>query len=168
MTRSVSLGTSYSNANSRPLPARNIISEISHYTPRTQDSNPKWTVTSTANNWRVETLYETLLWDDIVLADFARPTGERLRKSFSAFFDFLMSGAVLRYFKANWQYGLFFLFPYLLLCLFAAIALVVVFWITSFIPLPSVMQTAVALVMGIVIFLDYCGGRAGDGGWLRG
>ena len=129
-----------------------INSEISDYTPRTQDSNPRWIVTSIASNWRVETFYETLLWDDIVLADFARPTGERLRKSFSAFFDFVFSGTVLRYFRANWQYGLFFLFPYFLLCLFAAVGLAIAFAALSFVALPGVMQAAVALLLSIVIF----------------
>ena len=130
----------------------NVSSEISDFTSRTQDSNPRWTVTSAASNWRVETLYETLLWDDIVLADFARPTSERLRKSFSAFFDFMWSGAVLQYFKANWQYGLFFLFPYLLLCLFAAVALAVALTAVSFVALPSVLQIAAALVLSVVFF----------------
>ena len=130
----------------------NVSSEISDFTSRTQDSNPRWTVTSAASNWRVETQYETLLWDDIVLADFARPTSERLRKSFSAFFDFMWSGAVLQYFKANWQYGLFFLFPYLLLCLFAAVALAVALTAVSFVALPSVLQIAAALVLSVVFF----------------
>src|ERR1700682_6327434 len=77
---------------------------------------------------------------------------QRLRKSFCAFFDFIWSGTVFRYFMANWQYGLFFLFPYLLLCLFATVACVAAFGILGFITPPGVVQTAVALVLGIVIF----------------
>jgi pimeloyl-ACP methyl ester carboxylesterase len=131
----------------------NVNSAITNYTPRTQDSNPRWTITSAASNWRVETVYETLLWDDIVLVDFARPTSERLRKSFHAFFDIIWSGAMRRYFKANWQYGLFFLFPYLLLCVFAAVALAVAFAAVSFVELPGTLHIAATLGLGIVIFL---------------
>ena len=130
----------------------NVSSEISDFTSRTQDKNPNWTVTTVAGNWRVQTVYETLLWDDIVLADFARPMSERLRKSIAAFFDFIWSGTVFRYFMANWQYGLFFLFPYFLLCLFAAVAFAVAFTALSFIALPSTLQTAATLVLGVVIF----------------
>jgi pimeloyl-ACP methyl ester carboxylesterase len=131
----------------------NVSAEISDYEPPSQNSNPKWTVTTAASNWHVQTIYEPLLWDDIVQADFARPMGGRLSRSFRAFVDFIWSGAVLRYFKANWQYGMFFLFPYLLLCVFAAIAVAVAVAAVSFIELSKLMQIATALALSVVIFL---------------
>lgn len=131
----------------------NVSSEISDFTSRPQDSDARWTVTTAASNWRVQTEYVALLWDDIVLADFARPMGERLSGSFRAFIDFIGSGAALRYFRANWQYGLFFLYPYLSLCLFVAVALAVALLAASYVELPKLMQIAIALALGVVIFL---------------
>jgi pimeloyl-ACP methyl ester carboxylesterase len=131
----------------------NVGSAVSDLTPGSENSNPRWTVTTEASNWRVQTVYEPLLWDDIVLADFARPMSERLGRSCGAFFDFMWSGAVLRYFRANWQYGIFFLFPYLSLVAFAAVALAIAVAAVSFIALSNVMQIALAPALGVFIFL---------------
>ena len=86
----------------------NVRPTLSDLERSTQEPNARWTVVTSAANWRVETVYEPLLWDDIVLSDFARPTRERLAKSSLAFLDIVLSGVVFRYFKANWQYALFF------------------------------------------------------------
>src|SRR4030088_2833495 len=80
----------------------NVKTEVSDCTRRSQYSNPRWIVTTAASNWRVRTEYEPLLWDDIVLADFARPMSRRISRSFYPLFDFIGSGTVIRYFKANW------------------------------------------------------------------
>src|SRR5690348_2942212 len=92
----------------------NVSSTISDATLESGTSNPRWNVTTRAPNWQVETVYEPLLWDDIVLGDFARPMANRLIKSSFAFFDIVMRGVAFQYFEANWQYGLFFLFPFFL------------------------------------------------------
>src|SRR5262245_33002119 len=97
------------SALSEPLPSRGM-------------EKSSWTVTSNGPNWSVETAYEPLLWDDIVCVDFARPMLERVFKSMFALFETVRLGVLLRYFRANWQYGFFFLYPYLLVCLFAVVA----------------------------------------------
>jgi hypothetical protein len=79
----------------------------------------RWNVVARADNWRVETTCEHLLWDDIVLADLARPMARRIALSMLALWDFVGSGTLLRYFRASWKYGLFFLYPYLMLLLVA-------------------------------------------------
>src|SRR5262245_25747283 len=47
---------------------------------------------------------------------------ERIFKSMLALFETVRLGVLPRYFRANWQYGFFFLYPYLLVCLFAVVA----------------------------------------------
>ena len=89
----------------------NVRSAVSDPRPGAEDVSTQWTVTTRARNWRVETAYEALLWDDIVLDDYARPTGTRLARSVRAFLDIIVSGAARRYFRANWQYGFFFFIP---------------------------------------------------------
>jgi pimeloyl-ACP methyl ester carboxylesterase len=131
----------------------NVSSEVSDPTPRSLNSNPNWVVTTIASNWQVETIYEPLLWDDIVLADFARPMRWRLTKSIQVFFDFIRSGAVTLYFKANWQYGIFFLFPYLSLFAFAAVALAFAIGVLSFVDLPIVFRVPLAMASAVVVFL---------------
>src|SRR6516162_7090590 len=40
-----------------------------------------WTVQTNSVDWQVETVHEMLLWNDIVLADFARPLLVRFAKA---------------------------------------------------------------------------------------
>lgn len=96
---------------------------------------PCWSVTTSAPNWSVKTTYELLLWDDIVLRDGKRPMFQRLRLSLGAFLDVVGSGTFLRYWAANWQYALFFLFPFVLPVVFAIGAVAVAIWFTRLIGL---------------------------------
>src|SRR5262245_3156954 len=115
-------------------------------------SYAQWTVTTRAPNWRVETVYELLLWDDIVLSDFAKPMMKRLANSSFAFFDVVMTGTAFRYFRANWQYAIFFLFPFFLLFVFAVGAATVAHWVVSSMPLPHMARVAVLVALAVSIF----------------
>ena len=130
----------------------NVNSEISDLSPRSGTSNAKWTVTTRAPNWQVETTYEPLLWDDIVLSDRSQPLIKRLSKSCFAFFDFVMKGAAFRYFKANWQYGFFFLYPFLWVFAFAVVAIAFGYWVASLLSLTAVWHVAVIAVVSVIVF----------------
>lgn len=73
----------------------------------------------------VTTDFHFLVLDKIVLADFDRPLPVRLGKYLVAFFDFVASGTALRIFAKAWRFGLYFLFPFLMIVLFAGLGLVV-------------------------------------------
>lgn len=107
-----------------------------------------WTVTTRGPNWQVETTYEVLFWDDIILADFARPTLPRLGRWTVAYLDFIRSGTMFKYFWASWSYGLFFLFPVTRLALYAFVAIVIGRWLTNLAGLDSWIA-AVAIAIGI-------------------
>ena len=81
-----------------------------------------WTVAAQGPDWRVEACYVQLDWSDIVRADLARSSFRRLWHGIAAFADLVVTGTAVRYFFANWRYGLFFLVPFLTIILFAAIA----------------------------------------------
>ena len=130
----------------------NVSSTVSDPTPQAEASNVRWNITTRAPNWQVETVYEPLLWDDIVLADFARPTAKRLVKSLSAFLDIVMTGAAFRYWKANWQYALFFLFPFFLLFAFAAVAIAIAHWAASSVALAYISHVALVVALSVAIF----------------
>src|SRR3974390_2480385 len=100
----------------------NVHCDVSDSISPTQGPNPTWTIKTTAKNWQVETFYEPLLWDDIVLADAAEPAARRYSRAFRALADFLRTGTLFRYFRASWQYAIFVLYPFLLLLIFAAVA----------------------------------------------
>lgn len=81
-----------------------------------------WRVVATAPNWRVETDYRLVRWDDIIEAAARQPMWRRVPLGLLAFLDFVAGGALWRYFRTNWRYALFFLYPYLLLLGFVVLA----------------------------------------------
>ena len=84
--------------------------EIGQVTIETASVSPAWSVT---------TDFHFLVLDKIVLADFARPLPVRLGKYLIAFANFLVSGTAFRIFSKAWRFGLYFLFPFVMILLFA-------------------------------------------------
>ena len=60
--------------------------------------------------------------DDLIAAAARTSTVRRLALGLLAFGDFLVNGALWGYLRTNWRYAGFFLYPYLLITLFAALA----------------------------------------------
>jgi pimeloyl-ACP methyl ester carboxylesterase len=131
----------------------NVCTAVSDFTPQSEASHAQWKVTTRAPNWQVETIYELPLWDDIVLTDFAQPVTKRLVKSLFAFLDIVTTGTALRYFRANWQYALFFLFPFFLLLVFAVVAVAIAHGVASSIALPYILHVAVIVALSVSIFI---------------
>lgn len=72
--------------------------------------------------WACRTDFTFLVLDRLVLADFGRALPVRLVKYLVAFADFTASGTALRIFRHAWRFGLYFLFPFGCLLLFAGLA----------------------------------------------
>lgn len=101
----------------------NLDCTTSEPTERPSEHSARWTVVTRGPAWSVETVYEPLLWHDLVEADLERPELERLARSAAAFWNVLSTGTAWRYFDASWRYGFYFLYPYLWLAGFALFAL---------------------------------------------
>ena len=112
-----------------------------------------WDVVTSGPDWQVQTTYELLLWDDIVSADFRRPMLSRLVRGWSAFLDIVGTGTAFRYLRANWQYALFFLYPYALMAAFALAACVAAGFLASWLSHSTVMYVALLVVFAAGIFL---------------
>ena len=65
----------------------------------------KWSVTTTGPNWRVETDYHLVRWDDVIETFSRRPIYWRIPLGIIAFLDFVVSGALLGYLRTNWHYA---------------------------------------------------------------
>ncbi len=105
-----------------------------------------WRVETKGPNWAVETEYRSLLWGDLVASDFERSDWERIPCAIRAFADFIWSGTAFRYFAVNWRYGLFFLYPILILAGFAALGLWLA-WLATGWGLPVLLVPLVALAI---------------------
>jgi hypothetical protein len=74
----------------------------------------KWSVITNGPNWRVESDYRLVLWDDVI-ENFSRQTiWRRIPLGFIAFLDFVWGGALWGYLRTNWSYAIFFVYPFLM------------------------------------------------------
>jgi hypothetical protein len=80
-------------------------------------------VTTCGCNWRVETDYRLVRWDDIIRTLSHKPMWQRIIFGLRAFFDFTMAGALSGYLRTNWYYALFFLYPFVLVAIMALSAI---------------------------------------------
>lgn len=70
----------------------------------------------------VETQLNFFVWNDIVLADFARPTIVRLARYGLTFGDYVLSGTFFRIVAQAWRFSLYFLYPAAMLFIFSLLA----------------------------------------------
>jgi hypothetical protein len=108
-----------------------------------------WKIEATGPNWRTETDFVLLGWDDFVIADFARSNVERVPRGILAFGDFVISGAACRYLRSSVRYFLFFLYPLILLAGLIAIAAAVPYVLTRVgLPIPA----PLAAIISVAVF----------------
>ncbi|HWA28733.1 MAG TPA: hypothetical protein VG734_23990 [Lacunisphaera sp.] len=86
------------------------------------DCRGEWTADAAGPNWRCETHYRVLRWDDIVSRDMARGHVARLARAALTCADFVGTGTAWRYWNRRWPYAVFFAYPFAALLLFALIA----------------------------------------------
>ncbi len=101
------------------------------------------------DNWDTETDFNFLVLDRIVLADFDRPLPVRLAKYLFAFGDFVVTGTAFRFFAKAWRFGLYFLYPFLVLALFAAAGYAAARWTVQWLGV-------VSWLVGLVVFHSAC------------
>jgi hypothetical protein len=80
-----------------------------------------WRVATSGPDWSTDATVRLLRWDDVIERIGQRRPVPRLGLGLLAFLEIVGSGAFFRYLRANWRYGLFFLYPYLLLAIFAGL-----------------------------------------------
>lgn len=81
--------------------------------PETDDDGiaGRWRIETAGPNWQVSTTYEFLRWDDLIARDMARPMWILGPRAVWVFVEYLLNGTIARVFRANWRFGLFYLFP---------------------------------------------------------
>ncbi len=98
----------------RMLETWNVKSKVSPVSMTPDKHFGEWSLETSGPNWKVNTNYKIFWWGDLIATDFEMPTWKRLKVGLAAFFDFTFSGALFAYFRMNWRYALFFLYPYFL------------------------------------------------------
>jgi hypothetical protein len=74
-----------------------------------------WEVDSAGPNWSNRCHYTVLRWDELMQPYTGRSWLGRVAGGYKALFEFIVTGTLRRYFRANVRYGLFFIYPILVL-----------------------------------------------------
>ncbi len=86
---------------------------------RSDSGSYVWPATAETPDWRVETTYEFLQWDDLVRADLARSPFWKLARGLKAYWHYVWSGAAGRIIADTWQFAAFSAYPLVMLLVFA-------------------------------------------------
>jgi hypothetical protein len=93
--------------------------------PEADADTATWRVATSGPNWHVDTLYRFVRWDDVMESLHAQPMWRRILLGLLSFVDFVGAGALWGYFRFNWRYAVFFLYPFVLLAALAGLAVLV-------------------------------------------
>src|SRR5690606_25212302 len=85
----------------------------------------RWRVMALGPNWRTDTTFTILRWDDLIAPYMGAPGWRKIRDGYAALAHFVLNGTIWRYFSANARYGLFVIYPLVLLVAFAALSVFV-------------------------------------------
>jgi hypothetical protein len=114
-----------------------------------------WNVTTRGDGWQVATRYMFLRWEDIIRKDFARPAWWKIVNMYRVYALSLMSGVGTRIVKAHWRFGLFTLYPLVLMTLWlllGAVAGVLAVKLLLVLGAPPVVARFVGIITGIGSF----------------
>ncbi|MDQ8729919.1 hypothetical protein [Bradyrhizobium sp. LHD-71] len=118
-----------------------------------------WDVTTTGPNWRVDSRHCLARWDDLVETFARQPQWRRIPLGQLAFLDFAMTGTLWRYFRANWRYALFFLYPFLIFDAFVVAA-----WFAGGFFARATDALPIGIAAGLLIFVAL---MRGPGRWFK-
>ena len=97
----------------------------------------RWTILAQTPNWRTETLYEVLRWDDLVKRDFGRTWRERIPLLFTCMLGALRDGVIPNLFRIDWHFACLVIFPWVALSI-VVLAALAVGWVAAWLIVPAV------------------------------
>ena len=111
-----------------------------------------WNAEASGPNWKTITTIEMLRWDDLILQDFERPPISRLLGGGHTLVDFIRTGTFVRYLRSSWRYTIFFVYPYMMVLLFAIAGLVAGYNASRLLGLSGIAGGALDLIVALGLF----------------
>ncbi len=93
--------------------------------PSEPDATPRSEVRLSGPGWQTESEIVICDWSDTIALYGSKPAWTRLLAGLGALADFAVTGTAVRYFRTSWRYGLFFLYPIVLLLFALALTIFV-------------------------------------------
>ncbi len=114
-----------------------------------------WDATTSGDGWQVATRYMFLRWEDIIRKDFARPAWWKIVHMYRSFLPSILSGVVPRMLKAHWRFGLFLLYPPMLMTVWLLLGVLtgaVVTTLLATLGVPTLVPEIVGAAAGLAAF----------------
>jgi hypothetical protein len=111
---------------------------------------------ATKEQWSTRTDFNFLCLDTLVLSDFARPLPVRLFHYVLAFGDFLISGTAFHFFAKAWRFGLYFVYPFIALIIFAVSGYLVAQLMSPWIGLASGLVGLLVFAVALSVLGERC------------
>lgn len=114
-----------------------------------------WDIATDGDGWQVETRYLFLRWEDIIRQDFARPVWWKILHMYLTMGAALANGVVWRILKAHWRFGLFILFPLVLMTVWVLLGAVfgtLCMQLVASLGAPALVARIVGVVTGLGVF----------------
>jgi hypothetical protein len=114
-----------------------------------------WDATTQGPGWQVETHYTFLRWEDIIRRDFARPAWWKILNMYRAMLITLANGVVARIMRAHWRFGMFVLYPLVVMtawALLGALAGWLVAWLAGALGLLALVAGLIGAGAGFGVF----------------
>jgi hypothetical protein len=111
-----------------------------------------WNAETHGPGWDVDTRYMFLRWEDIIRTDFSRPAWWKILHMYTSMIHAIVHGVIGRLLTAHWRFGLFVLYPLVLMTLWALAALAVGFGVADVavgLGAPRWLSAAVGAALGI-------------------
>jgi hypothetical protein len=114
-----------------------------------------WDAHTQGGGWQVETRYMFLRWEDIIRKDFARPAWWKILHMLRAMLITLSNGVVGRIMRAHWRFGLFVLFPLVVMSAWALVGALtgwLVAWLAGMLGAHAVAAGLIGAAVGLGAF----------------
>lgn len=92
--------------------------------PVVDDANAmaSWTIETAGAGWETTTRYDFLRWEELIKADLERPVARTVAIATAYFLRLLFTGVIARFARAHWRFACFISYPFVMLALEAALA----------------------------------------------
>jgi hypothetical protein len=74
-----------------------------------------WIIETKASDWRTETRYDFLRWEDLIQRDLAAPIWRTVFHAMWIYWRLVFSGTIARFWKAHWRFATFITYPHFVL-----------------------------------------------------
>lgn len=82
-----------------------------------------WTIETAGDGWQTTTRYDFLRWEELIKRDLERPMARTVAVATTCFLRLVSNGVIARFARAHWRFAIFASYPYIMLTLEAALAL---------------------------------------------